>query len=104
MSGLKAKCSPHISFNQVKDIIHSRDLLRYSEEILQEKLENQKVFYVQRMLKKVNGNLVPLPTLIITFDRVKLPSVVKAAWLRLHVKHYVSTPKRSTISRDLAKF
>ena len=45
------------------------------------------------MQKKVDGNLVPLPTLILTFDLVILPSVVKAAWLRLHVKPYVPTPK-----------
>ena len=45
------------------------------------------------MHEKVDGNLVPLPTLILTFDLVKLPSVVKAAWLQLHVKPYVPTPK-----------
>ena len=42
VSGLKAKCSPHTLFNQVRGIIQSRDLLKYSEERIQEKLENQK--------------------------------------------------------------
>ena len=70
-------------------MIHSRDLLKYSGERVQEKLENQKVVKVQRMHKKVDGNLVPLPTLILTFDLVKLPSTVKAAWLHLHVKPYL---------------
>ena len=94
VSGLKAKCFPHPLFNQVRGVIQSRDLLKYSEERIQEKLENQKVVKVQRMHKKVNGNLVPLPTLILTFDMVKLPSTVKAAWLHFHVKPYVPTPKR----------
>ena len=93
VSGLKAKCSPHPSFNQVQGVIHSQDLLKYSEERIQKKLENQKVVNVHRMHKKVDGILVPLPTLILTFDMVKLPSTVKAAWLRLRVKPHVPTPK-----------
>lgn len=94
LSGLTAKCSPHASFNQVRGVIHSKDLLRYSEERIQEKLKNQKVVKVQRMYKTVDGNLVPLPTLILTFDLLTLPSVVKAAWLRFPVRPYVPTPKR----------
>ena len=27
VSGLKAKCSPHTTFNQARGVIHSRDLL-----------------------------------------------------------------------------
>ena len=42
-------------------------------------------------MHKKAGSLVPLPTLILTFDLVK---VLSAAWLHLHVKPYVPTPKR----------
>ena len=31
VSGLKAKCSPHLYCNQVRGVIHSRELLRYSK-------------------------------------------------------------------------
>ena len=44
------------------------------------------------MHKKIDGILVPLSTLILTFDLAILPSV-EAAWLCLHVKPYVPTPK-----------
>ena len=92
--GSEVKCTPHRSLNQCKGVIYSKDLINYSEERLQEEFESQNVIEVKRMMKKVDGNLCPLPLLILTFDMLKLPDTVSAAWLRLQVRPYVPSPRR----------
>ena len=70
------------------------ELLRYSEEKIQKELEDQGVVEVKQMKKTVGGLLTPLPTYVITFDRLKLPSFIRAAWLRLEVRPYVPSCRR----------
>ena len=94
IKGIQAHCLPHRTLNQVKGVIHSRELLRYTEERLQEALAKENVIKVQRMTKKVDGVVIPLPTLILTFNLIKLPSVIKAAWLRIQVRPYIPAPRR----------
>lgn len=60
-------------------VIFSRDVMRYSNEKLLHELSDQGVVRVDRLQKKVDGVLVPTPTLFLTFDRLKLPEVVKLA-------------------------
>ena len=92
--GSEVKCTPHRSPNQCKCVIYSKDFINYSEERLQKEFESQNVIEVKRMMKKVSGNLCPLPLLILTFDMLKLPDTVSAAWLRLQVRPYVPSPRR----------
>ena len=68
--------------------------MRYSNEKLLHELSDQDVVRVDRLQKKVNGILVLIPTLFLTFDRLKLPEVVKLAWLRLPVKAYIPSHRR----------
>ena len=93
IKGVQAKCLPHRTLNQVKGVIHSKELLRYSEERLQEGFAKEKVIKVQRMTKKIDGIIVPLPALILTFNLIKLPPFIKAAWLRLQVRPYIPAPR-----------
>ena len=94
ISGNGAKCVPHKTMNQCKGTIYSTELLLYSEEKLRKEFENQKVVEVKRMMKKENGNLCPTPLLIITFNLLKLPNVLHAAWFRLRVRPYIPSPRR----------
>ena len=89
LSGNNVECAPHKTLNQVRGVIRSVELLRYSEEKLQKEFEDQGVVNVKQMKKTVGGLLTPLPTYVLTFDRVKLPNVIHAAWLRLAVKPYI---------------
>ena len=89
-----AKCSPHKSLNQCKGVIRSTHLLKYSEERLLKEFESQKVVDVKQMNKYIDGVSTPLPTYILTFDLVRLPQKLKAAWLRIPIRPYVPAPRR----------
>ena len=94
LNGTPAKCSPHRSLNQCKGVICSTHLLKYSEERLLKEFKSQKVVDVKQMNKYINGVLTPLPTYVLTFDLVRLPQKLKAAWLRLQIRPYVPAPRR----------
>ena len=46
------------------------------------------------MKKKVGEQLIPLATLILTFDQCRLPNFIKAGWLSIKVKPYIPSPLR----------
>ena len=94
LDGTSTKCSPHKSLNQCRGVIRSTLLMKYSEERLLKEFENQNVVEVKQMKKYIAGVLTPLPTYIVTFNLVRLPPKLKAAWLRLHVRPYVPAPRR----------
>ena len=94
LDGSKVKCFPHRTLNSCKGVIRSVELLKYSEERLQKEFESQKVIEVKQMKRNTNGTITPLPVYVLTFDLLRLPPIIKAAWLRLEVKPYVPAPRR----------
>ena len=94
LSGVKAVCSPHITLNHCKGVIFSSDLLRYSEDRLREEFADQGVIDVKRIKKRENGEEVPSPLLILTFNLLRLPNSIQAAWLNLKVRPYVPRVRR----------
>ncbi|XP_066941244.1 uncharacterized protein [Macrobrachium rosenbergii] len=94
LGGVKVECAVHAYWNHSKGMIFAPQLMTYSEEKLVEELKDQGVIKIERMKKKVNEALVPLPNLIITFNSTRLPNIVKAAWLRFKVKQYIPRPRR----------
>ena len=94
LSGSSARCFPHRTLNTCKGVIRSVDLMKYSEERLEKEFRSQKVIEVKQMKRSSNGNITPLPVYVLTFDLLRLPPIIKAAWLRLQVKPYVPTPRR----------
>ncbi|XP_064115050.1 uncharacterized protein LOC135221156 [Macrobrachium nipponense] len=75
-------------------MIYAPQLMTYSEEKLVEELKDQGIIRIERMKKKINGVLVPLPNLIVTFNSSHLLSIEKAAGLRFKVKQYIPRPRR----------
>ena len=94
LDGISVKCAPHRSLNQSKGIIRSSNLMKYTEERLLKEFESQKVVDVKQMKKKIDGVLTPIPTYILTFDLLRLPQKIKAAWLNLDVRPYIPVPRR----------
>ena len=94
LSGSSARCFPHRTLNTCKGVIRSVDLLKYSEERLEKEFRSQKVIEVKQMKRSSDGTIIPLPVYVLTFDLLRLPPIIKAAWLRLQVKPYVPTPRR----------
>ncbi|XP_064090772.1 uncharacterized protein LOC135204539 [Macrobrachium nipponense] len=94
LGGVKVECAVHAFWNYSKGMIYAPQLMTYSEKNLVEELKDQGVIRIERMKKRVNGVFVPLPNLIITFNSTRLPSIVKAAWLRFKIKQYIPRPRR----------
>ena len=94
VDGVEAICTPHRTLNQCKGVISCFDLLKYSEERILEELKSQKVSAVKRIIKKENGIEVPTPTLILTFELLKAPEIIRAAWHRLKVRPFIPKVKR----------
>ena len=94
LCGNEVECMRHKRLNQTKGVIRSVELLRYSEEKIQTELEDQGVIEVKQMKKNVNGIVTPLPTYVLTFDCLRLPDIINAAWLRLDVRPYIPSCKR----------
>ena len=94
LGGAPAKCSPHSTLNNSKGLIYAPHLMSYSEETLQNELEDQGVVRVQRMKKKVDGAITPQPGLILTFNSSRLPPSISAAWFNYKVRQYVPRPRR----------
>ena len=94
IGGASVECKPHFSLNQSKGIIYAPQLMGYTEQKLQEEFKGEGVVRVERMTKKVDGVLTPQPSLILTFERCKLPEFLYAAWYRYKVKQYIPRPRR----------
>ena len=94
LTTINSKCIPHITLNKCKGVVYSKELVKYSEEKLLKEFEDQKVSEVKRIVRRVNDEKVPTPTLILTFELLKLPSHISAAWYRLPVKPYIPSPRR----------
>ena len=68
--------------------------MHIEEKEIEEELKSQGVIKVVRMRKKIGEQLVPLGTLIVTFNQCRLPNFLSAGWLSLKVKPYIPSPLR----------
>ena len=94
LGGISAKCHSHSSLNSSKGLIYAPQLITYSEEKLQKEFEDQGVLRVQRIKKKIDGAITPQPGLILTFNSIRLPSSIEAAWYTYKVKPFIPRPRR----------
>ena len=92
--GNNVKCIPHPIFNQCRGVIYAPELLSIDADEIQAELEDQNVVKVVRMTKKSKDHVIPLPTLILTFQTYRMPSTIKAGWLNFKVKPYIPSPLR----------
>ena len=69
-------------------------MMKFSEEKLLEEFKDQNVIEVKRIMKKVDGVLCPQPLLILSFNLLKLPETVTAAWHYFKVRTYIPSPRR----------
>lgn len=83
----------HKTMNFCKGTILSEALSQNSEEEILEAVKDQGVVKVERMKRKVDGVLTNTNRYIITFQRTKLPSLLKLAeWHREIVYLYIPNP------------
>ena len=94
LDGHQVKCISHPVFNQSRGVVYAPELLHIEEKEIEEELKNQGIIKVVRMRKKIGEQLVPLGTLILTFNQCRLPKYISAGWLSLKVKPYIPSPLR----------
>ncbi|KAF2886683.1 hypothetical protein ILUMI_19490 [Ignelater luminosus] len=85
---------PHERLNYTKGIISHRDLLNCSVDEIAEALSEDGVAEAKRMITKRNGVSVNTASVLLTFNRIKLPGRIKVSFYSLEVRPYISAPLR----------
>lgn len=86
----------HPTLNSSKGSIYSNDLIDETTEDITANLANQGVIESRRIMKRINKELVPTASLILTFKTSCLPTEIKAGFLNLKVRQYIPNPLRCT--------
>ena len=81
------KVTPHSSLNSCNGLIRSGDLEGVAEEEICNNLTSQGVVGVKRINIRRNNELIPMNTLILTFNSPTLPNSVKAGYLNIPAIH-----------------
>ena len=94
LDGKEVEVEAHKQLNNVRGVIRSLELMKYPAEKIKQELADQGVIDVKQMMKTVNEVDIPLPTYVLTFNLLKLPEMIRAAWLRIKVRPYVPSCRR----------
>ena len=71
----------HRTMNSVKGSVYSESMSQCTEDEILHQLSDQGVTKVERMKRRENGELLAAHRYILTFNRTKLPSLIKlASW------------------------
>lgn len=85
---------PHSTLNYSKGVINCRDLLNSSINEIKEYLWDQGVIDAQRITIKKGEAIHNTASIILTFNKTKLPDRVHVAFYSLPVRHYIPAPLR----------
>ena len=89
------KVTPHRSMNTCQGIIRCPEVNRMSEEELLKELSiKNNIIQVKRFKRKIDGQLMPTNTLLLTFGTPKLPRNVLVAYLSKRVEPFIPNPLR----------
>ncbi|GFV86788.1 uncharacterized protein TNCV_3965181 [Trichonephila clavipes] len=83
--------SPHKSLNSCRGVISEPDLLSTSDSEILEGFSDQGVTQVRRIAIKRDSNIIPTKH-ILTFNKPKLPTTVKAGYLNCKIRPYIPNP------------
>ncbi|GFX72101.1 uncharacterized protein TNCV_3050241 [Trichonephila clavipes] len=82
------------TFGLVRGVISEPDLLSTPDAEILEGFSNQGVLHVRRITIKKDSNIVPTKHIILTFNKPKLPTTVKAGYLNCKIRPYIPNPLR----------
>ena len=98
-------CEPHRSLNTVKGTVKSETLGQIPMDDLLKTLEPQGVSKIERMKWKVENELKDTDRYVMTFNRTKLPSLIKLTeWHHEIVEAYIPKPARCTKCQKFGHF
>ncbi|GFV53264.1 RNA-directed DNA polymerase from mobile element jockey [Trichonephila clavipes] len=77
--------SPHKTLNSCRGVIFEPDLLSTPDAEILEGFSDQGVIQVRRITIKRDSNIIPTKHIILTFNKPKLPTTVKAGYLHCNL-------------------
>ncbi|GFX79322.1 RNA-directed DNA polymerase from mobile element jockey [Trichonephila clavipes] len=86
--------SPHKTLNSCRGVISEPDLLSTPDAEILEGFSDQGVIQVRRITIKRDSNIIPTKHIILTFNKPKLPTTVKAVYLNCKIRPYIPNPLR----------
>ncbi|GFT16250.1 RNA-directed DNA polymerase from mobile element jockey [Trichonephila clavipes] len=86
--------SPHKTLNSCRGVISEPDLLSTPDAEILEGFSDQGVIQVRRITIKRDSNIIPTKHIILTFNKPKLPTAVKAGYLHCKIRPYIPNPLR----------
>ena len=86
--------SAHRSKNSGRGVIFCDDLEGVSDDEIADGLSESGVISARRILTRKAGKLVPTHSVVLTFNKVDLPSEVLVGYLRVKVRPYIPNPIR----------
>ncbi|GFX62089.1 uncharacterized protein TNCV_2228151 [Trichonephila clavipes] len=84
--------TPHKSLNSCRGVISEPDLLYASEGEILEGLSDQGVTQVRRITILKDSTRLPTKHIILSFNRPKLPTTIKAGYLNCKIRPYIPNP------------
>ncbi|KAJ4438319.1 hypothetical protein ANN_14261 [Periplaneta americana] len=88
------KVERHSSLNTTRGVVHTDSLDGMSDEEIQLELAEQSVSKAYRLLRKRDGQTIPLSTVFLTFEKPVLPEYILVGYERVPVRAYVPNPMR----------
>ncbi|GFU43454.1 uncharacterized protein TNCV_53531 [Trichonephila clavipes] len=86
--------SPHKTLNSCRGVISESDLLTTPDTEILDGFSDQGVIQVRRITIKKDNSVIPTKHLILTFNRPKLPTTIKAGYLNCKIRPYIPNPLR----------
>ncbi|GFX27881.1 uncharacterized protein TNCV_3083041 [Trichonephila clavipes] len=86
--------SPHKTLNSCRGVISESDLLTTPDAEILDRFSDQGVIQVRRITIKKDNLVIPTKHLILTFNRPKLPTTIKAGYLNCKIRPYIPNPLR----------
>ncbi|GFW87095.1 uncharacterized protein TNCV_5124491 [Trichonephila clavipes] len=86
--------SPHKTLNSCRGVISEPDLLSTPDVEILKGFSDQVVIQVRRITIKKDSNIIPTKHIILTFNKPKLPTTVKAGYLKCKIHPYIPNPLR----------
>ncbi|GFV09409.1 RNA-directed DNA polymerase from mobile element jockey [Trichonephila clavipes] len=86
--------SSHKTLNSCRGVISESDLLNTPDAEILDGFSDQGVIQVRRITIKKDNSVIPTKHLILTFNRPKLPTTIKAGYLYCKIRPYIPNPLR----------
>ncbi|XP_035894761.1 uncharacterized protein LOC118504429 [Anopheles stephensi] len=92
IDGTPVTVTPHTNLNSVQCVIYSPDLKDLNDDEILNELKDQKVIFVRRFTRKVNGDIVNTNIFLLRINTTSIPSTIRLGALQVSTRPYYPKP------------